>query len=105
MGVIKTSRTMTSLYVNEICGNVEDTPARRRMPGDILADTGYAVVSGVSAEEGQKYRLTRLDSPENTRAVELTTPDNKVYRFIANFGNTSVSWSDAVIAPGECRLI
>jgi predicted aminopeptidase len=66
---------------------------------------GYAVISGVSAEEGVKYKLTRLDSPENTGAVELTTPDNKVYRFIANFGSTPVSWLDSVISPGECRLI
>ena len=105
MGVIKTCRFMTSLYVNEICGSVEDTPARRRMPGDVLADTGYAVISGVSAEEGVKYKLTRLDSPENTRAVELTTPDNKVYRFIANFGSTPVSWCGNDIASGKCCLI
>ena len=105
MGVIKTCRFMTSLYVNEICASVEEDPARRRMPGDVLADTGYAVVSGVAASEGEKYKLTRLDSPENTRAVELTTPDNKVYRFIANFGSTPVSWLDSVISPGECRLI
>ena len=105
MGVIKTCRFMTSLYVNEICASVEDTPARRRMPGEILADTGYAVVSGVSAAEGEKYKLIRLDAPENARAVELTTPDGKVYRFIANFGSSSVSWLDSEISPGECRLI
>lgn len=105
MGVIKTCRFMTSLYVNEICASVEDTPARRRMPGEILADTGYAVVSGVSAAEGEKYKLIRLDAPENARAVELTTPDGKVYRFIANFGSSPVSWLDSEISPGECRLI
>ena len=104
MGVIKTCRFMTSLYVNEICGSVEDNPACRRMPGDILADTGYAVISGVSAEEGAMYKLKRPDSPGNTRAVELTTPDNKVYRFIANFGDTSVSWCGNDIAPGKCCL-
>jgi hypothetical protein len=96
---------MSSLYVNEICGDVEDNPAIRRMPGSILADTGYAVISDATKEEGEKYKLIRLDAPENMRAVELTTPDSKIFRFAANFGETSAEWENTVIAPGRCHLI
>ena len=105
MGVIKSCRFMSSLYVNEICGDVEDNPAIRRMPGSILADTGYAVISDATKEEGEKYKLIRLDAPENMRAVELTTPGGKIFRFAANFGETSAEWENTVIAPGRCHLI
>ena len=105
MGIIKSCRFMSSLYVNEICGNVEDDPAIRRMPGDILADTGYAVISDITASEGEKYKLTRLDAPELLRAVELTTPDGKTFRFAANFGDVPAEWENKVIEPGQCILI
>ncbi len=104
MGVIKTCRFMTSLYVNEICGSVEEDPARRRMPGDILADTGYAVIAGVSASEGAGYKLRRLDAPGELRAVEFSTPEGKVWRFVANFGTLPENFDGRDILPGQCDL-
>ncbi|MBQ9088897.1 MAG: hypothetical protein IJY46_09000 [Lentisphaeria bacterium] len=104
MGVIKTCRSMTSLYVNEICGNVEELPARRRMPGDVLADTGYAVIAGVSAADGEGYKLRRLDAPGELRAVEFSTPEGKVWRFAANFGTLPENFDGRDILPGQCDL-
>ena len=103
-GNLKYCRQMTSLHLNEVCGAVENTPRVRRMPGDILADTGYAVIAGSSAEEGTKYTLKQLSAEGLLRAVEFTAPDGSRWQFAANFGTTSVKWNGKTIAAGECAL-
>ena len=104
MGVIKSCREFKSLYINEICGDVVEDVRRRRMPGEVLADTGYAVIAGVDFQQGKNYSLRRLETPETVRAVEYSTPDAGNWLFAANFGETAVTWNGDSIAPGECFL-
>ena len=95
---------MHSLYVNEICGSVEEDASIRRMPGEILTDTGYAVIAGTDAADGEKYQLQKLDSPDDIRAVIFTTPDGKRWHFAANFGESPVVWQEHLIKPCQCEL-
>ena len=104
MGVIRSCRFMNSLYVNEICGSVEEDASIRRMPGEILTDTGYAVIAGTDAADGEKYQLQKLDSPDDIRAVIFTTPDGKRWHFAANFGESPVVWQEHLIKPCQCEL-
>lgn len=103
-GNLKYCRGMASLYLNEICGKVENDPRIRRMPGDILADTGYAVIADSSAEEGRKYSLQPLSAEGMLRAVEFSAPDGKRWQFAANFGTTAVKWNGKTIAAGKSFL-
>ncbi|MBQ7401955.1 MAG: hypothetical protein IJW05_00810 [Lentisphaeria bacterium] len=103
-GNVKYRQEMSSLYLNEICGSVEFAPRVRRMPGDVLADTGYAVIAESNAEEGRKYSLKRLETEGLLRAVEFHSPDGEVWQFAANFGNTPVSWCGESVLPGQCTL-
>ena len=103
-GKLKYCREMTSLYVNEICGAVENTPRVRRMPGEILADTGYAVIAGSSVAEGRQYSLKQLSAAGDLRAVELTAPDGCRWQFAVNFGTETAEWNGTSIPAGECAL-
>ena len=103
-GNLKYCRQMTSLHLNEICGTVENTPRVRRMPGDTLADTGYAVIAGSSAAEGRKYSLKQLPAEGMLRAVEFTSPDGSRWQFAANFGSESAVWNKIKLPAGECIL-
>ena len=101
---LKYCREMRSLYFNEICGDIANDPRVRRMPGDVLIDTGYAVVAGSTAEDGGKYSLKQLQTEGLLRAVELISPDGKRYQFAANFGAAEVLWNSERIPAGECAL-
>ena len=104
-GNLKYCRDMTSLYVNEICGTVENTPRVRRMPGEILADTGYAVIADSSADDGKRYSLKHLPTEGALRVVQFTAPDGKNWQFAANFGTETVFWNNTQIHAGECLLV
>jgi hypothetical protein len=104
MGPIKSCQYMRSLYMNEICGRVEDDLSYRYMPGDIIADTGYAVMTGVSAGECPNYTLEKVESDDALRVVRFTTPE-AVWLFAANFGDRELLWEKRSIAPGACELI
>jgi hypothetical protein len=103
MGPIKSCQYMRSLYMNEICGRVEKDLGRRYFPGDILSDVGYAVMTGVSADECKNYALSSVESSGELRVVKLTTPERS-WLFAANFIDEAVSWEGEVIAPGACSL-
>ena len=103
LSVIKSFPGMTSLYVNSVCGKVETDEKHRFMPGEILADTGYAVLAGVTFEESSKYTLRLLEKEGALRAVEFTTPAG-VWQFAANFGDDEILWQGEKIAPGACTL-
>ena len=103
-GNLKYCRQMTSLHVNEICGNVELTPRVRRMPGDVLADTGYLVIAGSTAEEGSKYSVKQIKTEGLLRAVEVTAPDGRRWQFAANFGTEPAAWNSETIPAGQCTL-
>jgi hypothetical protein len=74
------------------------------MPGAIIADTGYAVMTGVSAGECPNYTLEKVESDEALRVVRFTTPEG-VWLFAANFGDKELLWEKRSIAPGACELI
>ena len=101
---LKYSRMMRSLYVNEVCGTAENTPQIRRMPGDILADTGYAVIAGSSAEEGKLYSVRQLKTEGLVRAVQFSAPDGRCWLFAANFGTDTAVFRKLKLAAGECVL-
>lgn len=103
MGCIKSFPAMTSLYMNEICGSVENDETRRRMPGEVLADTGYAVIADLRADDTAGYAVRKIDTGGDLRAVEFTSPEG-TWRFAANFGRESVLWEEEVIPSGECLL-
>ena len=103
MGPIKSCQYMRSLYMNEICGRVEEDLSYRYMPGDIIADTGYAVMTGVTADECRSYALEKVESDEALRVVRFTTPEG-VWLFAANFSDSDVSWENEVISAGACTL-
>lgn len=102
-GELHYARNLKSLYMNEICTAVEQTDARRR-PGEILADTGYAAVAGISADDTAELSLRRLDAPEELRVVEFRSPDGTGYRFAANFGDAPAEYGSMLIPSGQCEL-
>ena len=103
MGAIKSCQYMTSLYMNEICGSVEKDLSRRHMPGEILADTGYALMAGVSADEIRGYKLEKVECDEKLRAVKFTTPEG-IWLFAANFSDETLVWENETLPAGECIL-
>ena len=70
------------------------------MPGELLADTGYAAIAGITAADTAGLEMRRLELPEPLRAVEFNAPDGHRYRFTANFGDAPAG----TLRPGECAL-
>lgn len=103
-GVLLHCSDINSIYVNVICGEVALDPRKFYMPGEILADTGYAVISDVSSEEGSRCRLERLEAPEALRAVRYTAPDGQNWIFIANFSNEDLLWEGKKLSAGKSVL-
>ena len=104
LSVIKGFPAMTSLYVNEICGHVDKNEKHRNFPGDVLADTGYAVIAGATLEESRKYQLELFESTPELRAVKFTTPEG-VWLFGANFSDQKIKWQGEELPAGHCRLV
>ena len=102
-GAIKIHPQMTSLYLNEICAEVYD-PAESYLPGTIMADTGFAVVSGITASAGMPCRMERLATQENVRAVTVTDQTGKVWQFAANLGTEDILWNDQLLPAGAAFL-
>lgn len=98
-GALYYARALKSLYVHEICTGMTKTD-RRRMPGELLADTGYAAIAGITAADTVGLDMRRLELPDPLRAVEFNAPDGHCYRFIANFGDAPAG----TLCPGECTL-
>lgn len=98
-GALYYARALKSLYMHEICAGMTKTAARR-MPGELLADTGYAAIAGITASGTAGLSMRRLELPDPLRAVEFDAPDGCRYRFTANFGDTPVD----SLSPGECTL-
>ena len=103
-GEIKVNRLMHTLYVNALCGEVKLDRTCRCMPGEVLADTGYAVVAGADASEGEKYALRQLPLPGMLRGVALTAPGGDRWHFCANFGETPAEWEGGTLQPFACAL-
>ena len=95
---------MTSLYLNEICGHIEKDERHRYMPGDILADTAYAVVAGASFEESCRYSIEALESPPGIRAVKVSIPAG-VWEFAANFSDEKQIWQGVELPANSCVLV
>lgn len=104
MGVIKSFNSMTSLYVNELCAAIENTPQIRRMPGEIIADTAYTVTAGVTSSAGEVCPVKALPAPEEIRAVELTDAAGVRWCFAANFSSEETVWNGKTILHGQCLL-
>ena len=102
---IKIYPRIKSLYVDEICADVQFSPRKRFMPGEVMADTGYATVSDVTAAAGMPCTVERVAAPEELRAVHVTGQDGKKWLFAANFGDESVEWEGQTIPAGECILL
>ena len=104
LSVIKGFPEMSSLYVNEICGHIENDEKHRYMPGDILADTAYAVVAGASLEDSLQYTLERIASSPQLRAVRISTPAG-VWVFAAKFSEETALWQKVELPANSCVLI
>ena len=104
LSVLKGFPEMTSLYLNEICGHIEKDERHRYMPGDILADTAYAVVAGASFEESCRYSIEALESPPVIRAVKVSIPAG-VWEFAANFSDEKQIWQGVELPANSCVLV
>ena len=96
---------MPTLYLNEICGNMINDPFKSFMPGDIMADTGYAVIADCRADESNKYILEKLDAPDDIRAVAFTDLQQRRWIFAANFSDNDTVWQNNTLPAGECIII
>lgn len=77
-----------SLFVEEICLQVR-TDVERCLPGTVLVDVGFAVLSGVTAAATAGVRGGALtDLAEGVRGVWVVGADGGRYALVANFGNT-----------------
>jgi len=77
-----------SLFVEEICMHVGQELKRCR-PGAVLADIGFAVVSGVTAEHTAGIRGGVIaPMPDGLRGVWVEGADGRRYALVANFGET-----------------
>ena len=103
-GEIRVNRLMHTLYVNAICGDVKLDRTCRCMPGEVLADTGYAVLAGVSFDEGGKYHVSKLDLPGMLRGMEFKSPSGELWHFVANFGDDEAVWEGEALKPYTCTL-
>ncbi len=77
-----TGPRMHSLYVDEICTALSESP-RRWKSGEIAIDCGAAVSAGKSVGSG---RILALSGEQ--RAVEFTTPEGKTYLLAVDFSDT-----------------
>jgi len=100
------SRSLTSLYADEICGTVAEGAARF-LQGTVLADTGCLVSAAVSATElEQLYNSVRKVETEGLlRAVGLTARDGRHCLFVANFGDGEAVFQGIRLAPLSAELI
>ncbi len=103
MGCIKSCRYMTSLYMNEICGSVIEDEERRIMPGEVMSDTGYAVMADVPTDKCKEYSLELVESSGDIRCVKFTSPAG-TWLFAANFGDEEIVWEGKSLAAAECAL-
>ena len=105
LAIIKNARAMSSLYVEEICSGVEKNITCFWRTGEVLSDTGYAAIAGITAGKSANYKLQQLatDNPD-LRVVEFTAEDGCKWQFAANFGTASAEWQNTVIPAGECCL-
>lgn len=105
LAIIKNARAMSSLYVEEICSRVEKDITCFWQTGEVLSDTGYAAIAGITAGESADYKLQQLttDNPD-LRVVEFTADNGRKWQFAANFGTDCAEWQGEKIPAGECRL-
>ena len=95
---------MHTLYVNAICGDVRLDRTYRCMPGEVLADTGYAALAGISFDEGEKYHVAKLELQGMLRGVEFKSPSRELWHFVANFGEDEAVWEGETLKPYSCTL-
>ena len=106
LAVIKNSRAMSSLYIEEICSAVENDVTHFWKPGEILNDTAYAAIAGISADESSNYKLQKVETENpDLRVVEFTAADGRKWQFAANFGTESAVWQNRLLPAGECGLL
>lgn len=87
---------LTSLYVDEICGEIRQD-YHRWMPGDVVIDDGFVIsVSAVALE----CRKPAVKQPAMVRSAQVVT-EAGTFTFIANFGDSSTCYNP----PQNGRLI
>ena len=105
LAIIKNARAMSSLYIEEICSKAEHDITHFWQTGEVLSDTGYAAIAGITAGESADYKLQQLTTGNpDLRVVEFTAADGRKWQFAANFGSDCAEWQGEKIPAGECRL-
>jgi hypothetical protein len=96
-----------SLYVDEICLQVE-TGSIRRAPGETLVDVGFAVLSGADATQTAAFRGGPLVLDQLTvRGVWAIGADGQRYVLLANWGKSPAQLSverHAIVVPPDQAL-
>jgi hypothetical protein len=97
-----------SLFVDEICMHVSQELTRCR-PGAILADIGFAVVSGVTAERTARVCGGTIPfAQEGLRGAWVDGANGNRYALVANFGATEqeaqVLGETIRLAPGTATV-
>ena len=75
-----------SVFVEEVCLHIRNAVARGRA-GEVLADIGFAVLSGATAESTARVRGGAIPfSQTGLRGVWVDGSDGRRYALVANFG-------------------
>jgi hypothetical protein len=98
-----------SLYVDEICLQVESGPIRRK-PGETLIDIGFAVLSSADANETASLTGGPLDlGLPNVCGAWVAGADKSRYALVANFGEEPVVIQalghPLELGPGQAQLV
>ena len=106
LAIIKNARAMSSLYIEEICSKAEHDITHFWQTGEVLSDTGYAAIAGITAGESANYKLQKVETGNpDLRVVEFTAADGRKWQFAANFGTGSAVWQNRLLPAGECGLL
>lgn len=81
-----------------------ETTVRRVLPGEVLLDLGFAVLSGENTEKTGSFSGQRLAVEGDLRAVSVKGADGILYGVGANFGTTIGVCVGREIPPGEARV-
>lgn len=98
-----------SIFVEEVCLHVNNGVVRCQ-DGEVLADAGFAVLSGATSEETARVNGGAISfSQKELRGVWVESAYGQRYALVANFGNavqTAVVFEKTIeLAPGAAMVV
>lgn len=93
---------MNTLYINELCMDYHADNSVIHFPGEVLCDSAYAVIAGVTATETPQYALEQIPTDGMLRAVYCTLPSGVRHLIVANFGDAPAIFEGMEIPALNC---